>query len=730
MSLPPVSAEITADAVAALAARLRKRLDAVIEQAREWPVTVEGEVVTIRPDDQVVVTLTGPVTEAGDAVCSCLLSPRCLHRTAVLSIAPILDEPDPVTSVPAAPVPAAPVPAAPVPAAPVPAASAASASAASAPALSAPDPSAPGSAAPGSAAPGSAVPISGDSPIRDVDQRPTPAESGGAVGGVVGGVVGGAAGGAASGAVGRAAGERGDTPDGSGRNEAAASVRARQREAAAGLSAVVAELLSAGISGAGAVAQADLLRAVHRARAAGVHAPAVAAVRIVEQLRAARRDDPGFRLASLTADVRELLLACHLVGSGSGAALGVARRDYEPVGDLRLHGIFSEPVRAATGHAGVVTYLADAAGTVWVVSDVRPAEPDAPRPSTHASVDLGEARLSHHDLARGGLLAVNAHASAARRLSHGRARQAVAVAGVGWFAEPLDGLWRTGVGAQVDRWLAGVARPGHERPAAHDLAFLDGTIAGADRRGLLLDVDGLTVVVTAAVVAPASPDVTNLRLLVAHAGGRRVRLAGRFTGSREVAALAVAAPWLDERHGGHVDLGATPLTRADLLETAHPEKRHGDAADVRHGDDTDGGQDEVTGPGQETGAGLGQETAAGPGQETAAGPGQETAAGQGAGPVPPPLHLLRHQLERVVSAGRGALLPGVDHDVRRLSAAHLGGAAAVLTGLGAAGVRRTRDVFGRLDPHDAQVLAGAWLAAAAYEQAAEREVMRTAWTTT
>jgi hypothetical protein len=698
MSLPPVSAEITADAVAALAARLRKRLDAVIEQAREWPVTVEGEVVTIRPDDQVVVTLTRPVTEAGDAVCSCLLSPRCLHRTAVLSIAPILDEPDPVTSVPAAPVPAASAASA----------SAASASAASAPALSAPDPS----------APASAVPISGDSPIRDVDHRPTPAESGGAVGG------------AASGAVGRAAGERGDTPDGSGRNEAAASVRARQREAAAGLSAVVAELLSAGISGAGAVAQADLLRAVHRARAAGVHAPAVAAVRIVEQLRAARRDDPGFRLASLTADVRELLLACHLVGSGSGAALGVARRDYEPVGDLRLHGIFSEPVRAATGHAGVVTYLADAAGTVWVVSDVRPAEPDAPRPSTHASVDLGEARLSHHDLARGGLLAVNAHASAARRLSHGRARQAVAVAGVGWFAEPLDGLWRTGVGAQVDRWLAGVARPGHERPAAHDLAFLDGTIAGADRRGLLLDVDGLTVVVTAAVVAPASPDVTNLRLLVAHAGGRRVRLAGRFTGSREVAALAVAAPWLDERHGGHVDLGATTLTRADLLETAHPEKRHGDAADVRHGDDTDGGQGEVTGPGQETGAGLGQETAAGPGQETAAGPGQETGAGQGAGPVPPPLHLLRHQLERVVSAGRGALLPGVDHDVRRLSAAHLGGAAAVLTGLGAAGVRRTRDVFGRLDPHDAQVLAGAWLAAAAYEQAAEREVMRTAWTTT
>jgi hypothetical protein len=98
-------------------------------------------------------------------------------------------------------------------------------------------------------------------------------------------------------------------------------------------------------------------------------------------------------------------------------------------------------------------------------------------------------------------------------------------------------------------------------------------------------------------------------------------------------------------------------------------------------------------------------------------------------PPAPPLHLVRHQLERVVAAGRAALLSGVDDDARHLSGAHLGTAAAVISALGAAGVRRTRDVFGRLDPHDADSLARAWLAAAVYEQAAAREVIRAAWTT-
>ncbi len=73
------------------------------------------------------------------------------------------------------------------------------------------------------------------------------------------------------------------------------------------------------------------------------------------------------------------------------------------------------------------------------------------------------------------------------------------------------------------------------------------------------------------------------------------------------------------------------------------------------------------------------------------------------------------------------LLSGVERDARRLAAAHLGTASAVLTALGAAGVRRTRDVFGRLDPHDTERLARAWLSAAVYEHAAEQASTRQAW---
>jgi hypothetical protein len=647
MSLPPVAAAVTAEAVAALPARLRARLDAVVEQAQAWPTRDNGASVTVHPDDQTTVTLTPPVADAADATCSCLLAPRCLHRAAVLSTAPVLAT-APTAHIDAAenaaagptrvepPRAAEPAPADPPPTAePFPAATTASTSAAAAapaPAtIAAPDPA---GAAPD---PAGAAPDPAGATSSGQEPGPVPAA---------------------------------EAPS-------PAQVSKAQIIAADALWAATAAVLGTGIPGAGAVAQADLLRAVHQARAAGLHAPAAEAIRVVEHLRAARRDDSSFRLADLTADLRDLLGSCHRLAAGDSTAIGVARREYEPVGDLRLHGLFCEPVRAATGHAGAATYLADAQGRLWVVSDVKPAAPEVAGSAARASVDLGEVRLSHHELSRGGILAVNAHASAAGRLSHGRARQAVTIAGCGWFDGPLDALWLADPAAQVDRWLTGTAVPPHERPAAHDLAFLDGVILGADRRGLLLAVGrhDLTVAVTSPHDDPSLPYIANLRLLAAHASGRQVRLVGRFAGSRSVAGLAFAAPWLPARHGGHVDLGATSLTRADL-SVADPAR---------------------------------------PGTEPASAP-QE-----------PPLHLLCHQLERVVAAGRAALLSGVDGDARRLAEAHLAGAAAVSAELGAATARRTRDVFGRLAPHDASHLARAWLAAAIYEQAAAREVIRAGW---
>ncbi|WP_133875344.1 hypothetical protein [Paractinoplanes brasiliensis] len=830
---------MTADAVAALPARLKGRLDAAVEQARAWPVAVDGSTVTVRPDEKTIVTLTTPVLAVADAVCGCLLSPRCLHRAAVLSAAPIATalEPDPSDSLE--------------------------------PGLGV------GSLEPGldvgSLEPDLAGDPSAPGPSADkgpsADQRSEP-------------------------------GCRAALPD------TEPQVSRAQRVAADGLRVAAAEMLAGGVPGGGAVTQASLLRAAHQARAAGLQAGAAVAVRVVEHLRAARREDPAFRRADLAADVRELLLICHRVAAGDNTAVGVARRDYQPVGDLRLFGLFCEPVRAATGHAGAVTYLADSSGRVWVVSDVKPAEPSVAVTATRASVDLGEARLSHHHLSRAGLRAINAHASAAGRLSHGRARQAVAAPGVGWFEEPLAALWRVNVTEQVGRWLAAAALPVLERPAAHDLAYLDGVVVGADRRGLLLAVGGRQVVAVGAPIEdPALPYVGNLRLLATHARGWPVRVAGRFTGPGTVDALALGAPWLPPSYGGHVDLGAQRLNRADVpagppgravgeaattaLEptpgvsavpgptpgvsavpgptpgvgavpgptpgvgavpgptpgvgavpgptpgvgavpgptpgvsavpgptpgvSAVPgptpgvgavrESNPGVGAALESGSGVGGalepgpagnaglesnpGVGAVPGPTPGVGAvrefnpgvGAALESGSGVGGALEPGPagnaGPESNPGVGAvpGPTPgvgavrefnpgvgaalesgsgvggalepgpagnagpernpsvnaaPPLHLVRHQLERVVATGRAALLSGAEEDARRLSAAHLVTAAAVVRALGAAGVRRTRDVFGRLDPHDAERLADAWLTAAVYEQAATAEATRVAW---
>ena len=106
-SLPPVPAELAAQAADALPGRLRKRLDEFVARAATWPVAADGERITVRPDDEVTVTLTltGGVVRDGDAViCSCLLAPNCLHRAAVLARAPLAqDEPDPAGPAPGLP---------------------------------------------------------------------------------------------------------------------------------------------------------------------------------------------------------------------------------------------------------------------------------------------------------------------------------------------------------------------------------------------------------------------------------------------------------------------------------------------------------------------------------------------------------------------------------------------------------------------------------------------------
>ncbi|MFJ1605925.1 hypothetical protein ACIOHS_21500 [Streptomyces sp. NPDC088253] len=96
-TLPPVTAEVARAALELLPTRLRKRADSAAAKAANWPVAVTDATVVVRVDDATTVTLTttaGVVTSAADAVCSCLLAPACLHRAAVLTLAPLAEETD------------------------------------------------------------------------------------------------------------------------------------------------------------------------------------------------------------------------------------------------------------------------------------------------------------------------------------------------------------------------------------------------------------------------------------------------------------------------------------------------------------------------------------------------------------------------------------------------------------------------------------------------------------
>jgi hypothetical protein len=580
MSLPPVSPNVLAEAVDALPARLRKRLDEMVDLARGWPLETVPDGVVVTVDDQRV-RLAARVLTADDAVCSCLLAPRCLHRTALLAAAPVL--PDEPSAEPLAP-----------------------------------DHSPPGLA---------------DVPSREAGERDA------------------------------------ESP---GWDEASLT-------AAAALWRAATPVLETGLPGAGAVAQAQLLRAVHEARGAGLPRAAAAGVRVVEGLRLARAGEARFRLADLTDDLRELLTVCHQITGGPGDAAqarGVSRREYEEVGSRRLWGLFTEPVLTASGYAGAATYLSDEDGRLWTVSDVRPGGLADARGAADGPVTLGEVRLSHREAGRAGFMVTGARAAANGRLSAGGSVQAVRTDGRGWTEEPLARKWDTPLAEQVGRYRDGLAGPAPTRPAGYDLAFLQGTLR-TSHSGLALEVPDVGPVdVLAPVTDPGLPAVANLRQLARAAAGQPARLIGRFAGTRAVNGLALAAPWLPDRLGGHIDLGVDVLQRSDLPGSTDPFPVEVTAPDVG---------------------------------------------------MPESLQLLRLRVERAVSGGRAAVRTPSAGEAVRLAAAHLPYGATVLTGLQSSADRRTRDVFGRLDQLDSDRLAQSWLAAAVYCGAAQRHLATAGW---
>ncbi|WP_329009197.1 hypothetical protein OG271_24265 [Micromonospora rifamycinica] len=637
-ALPAVTAPVLAEALDALPARLRRKVDDAVVRARGWPVTGTADGVTVRVDESTTVTLVavdGVVRGAADARCSCLLAPNCLHRMAVLALAPVDDAVPAQPSTPSAVRPVDPSvgrPGGPVPGAPAGVAVAPPADAATAPPA------------------GAAAAAGGGTPAP------------------------------------RAAGAASD-----------GGLTDRQRVAAEGLWRVAVEVLAAGVVGCGVVLRTALLRAVHEARANGLHRAAASGTRVAAGLRAAREAEPHHRLAELTDDLRELLAVSRRLRGATppadelGALLGVARRAYDPQAGLRLYGLCTVPVVTDSGYAGVVTYLADRTGRLWTVADLAPGDVGRAVGAGDATVAVGESGLSHRQLTRAGLVVSGGTASDSGQLGAGRAVRAVRAAGAGWADEPLAALWTQPLPDQVRRAFDAVTLPVPERPAGADLLFLTVRVLGGHEHTVLVETgDGAVLTLTAADEHAVLPYRDNLRLL-ARAAGAELRLVGRLDPARRatVQALSVGptsvdGPGLDlpESWAGHADLGFDRLHSSQL----------------RAGD---------------------------PGSVDGASPGR-------AGPVPGPRvgdaagGLLRRQVERVVSGGR-AVQALADPVAQRLRLARLDLGAQLLTTLGDAARARPRDAFGRLTADDGQAFAESWLALAVYEGAASRALAEASW---
>ncbi|WP_030758962.1 hypothetical protein [Streptomyces griseus] len=625
-SLPPVAPEVLAEAVEQLTARLRKKLDATVAECAGRAAGGPDGTVEVRFGEDTLVTLrpgaSGAVTEPEQAVCTCLLAPRCLHRAAVLGAAPIAD--------------------------------------------------------------GDALPPAGPpSPQPPADPAPAvPAASG------------------------TAAGSRPEAPgvqeasggrEAPGATEAPPSPSPAQVEAGAVLWRASAEALAAGVTAGGTVVQAELLRAAHTARLAGLPRAEAAALAVVRGLRTAREQGREQRLSDLTAAFRELLAGAVLLASGAAGpeAVGSGRRAYEQGGGLRVLGLCREPVLSATGYGGVTTHLLGPGGVFHTLSDVRPGGLARAKGAGTASVALGGGVLDHAGLARGGLLIAGATVSADGRLGAGKNVRATPVRGADWSEEPVAALFARPVREAVVSVLDAAAEP---RGGAAPLLGCDVEVLGAAGDHLAVRVlgDGPVVRLRVAHPHPELPHTANLRRIGGFPG-----LALRVLGRPDPDRAATLRP---------LAVGPVPGAAHSLRL---PEEWRGRA---------DLGYDRLQGDHF-------------PRPAPDAGPGGVVGAPVPAGPDPladAPLWRVRRLLETGVAGGRRAVAEaarGADRAALRvpLGRAGLTVAADLAEALAAEADRRPRDSFGRLKDASSDAYARAWLASAVHLHAAERSLVTASW---
>jgi hypothetical protein len=447
-----------------------------------------------------------------------------------------------------------------------------------------------------------------------------------------------------------------------------------QRVAAARLWDAGASVLRAGASGSGTVVRAELLRAVHQARVAGLHRAAASGLRVAAALVAARANDASFDRAVLTDDLLDLLLLCHDLRTGTagdpGLLLGTARREYRPVGSLRLYGLCTEAVVAANGYGGVVTHLVDEDGLLWTIPAIMPGGAERVPAAANGPVAVGESGLTHRALGRAGLVLAGGTASPDRRLGAGQKVRAVAAKGAAWDDPPAARLWQEPLTDQVARAFAAHALPEANRPSSADLLFLDAEILGPAGPALRVAVASTELDLT----GDTNRTRENLRVLATNPGTRlRViaRLLPHLPGTATALAIQGDALTLPTAMHGTVDLALDQLQRSHV-PTGTP-------------------RDHVP-------AGHPRELPQRRPQEHR---------------VPPPLHPLRNLVHRIAVAGRSvATATSSDRNTQSLTANGLTTTAAVLAALTATTHTRHRDAFGRTTDDHTDDFPRAWLAAA------------------
>ncbi|MFH8448263.1 hypothetical protein ACH4CD_03405 [Streptomyces fungicidicus] len=664
-SLPPVAPEVLAAAVESLTTRLRGRLDTAVEALAATPVTTGDGTVRVRCGEDARVTLTpgpsGTVTDPAQAHCTCLLAPRCLHLAAVLTACPAPTPPHPPNSA--------------VPPRPRAAPEALADSARLPDSAELADLVRPAGRAPlvGPDEGGAGDPLphraSGPGRAADAGRRTDPDRSADADADADG----------RRGAPARpVVGEKAPFA-GLGRG-AADGPSARQVRAAVGLWTAAGAVLSAGAAGAGAVLRAELLRAAHTARLAGLHRAEAAARAVARHLRDERDPYSPRTLTALVDALRELLLVTHRLRSGDPdpALIGDIPHHHRPDGALRLYGVCREPVIGPGGLGGVVTHLVDDDGRWYTLPDVKPGGPARARRAGTAHVAVRTFLSDHFRLSRGGLILSGAVVSPDGRLLPENGVRATFAAGRPWpEAAPVSPA-------------NAPAGPGHAGP----LTVRDVEVLAPDGEDLLVRVlpshTGPPVRLAPAHRHPALAHTANLRRLGAHPG-LRIRVVGRPDPDRvatlhplavgPVPGTGAATLCLPDDWRGRADLGYDHL-RDDHIPPDLPPPYEPVPPDVRTDDS--------------------------------------------------PLWRVRHLVELAVAGGRRAAAEPARTDRGHGHAAALRRSgfvtgAELAAALGAVAAHRTRDAFGRPAAGDQDRYTAQWLTTAVYLAGTEAALRQRSW---